>query len=245
MLSHKKGVWLSFRMVQHLSVFRGAERGVTLVETLVALALMGIIAAAFLGGLATVSKATFIVDEQAMAENLARSQMESVKSESYIGYANPDHGSYGLVTAPDGTWTGDGQCKLIKVGATLSVGYDYKPVSAALFGDNLSISTPDNQLDSDGAHMLTWAFPKTTLSPTRTQIFYATGSGGLQGDYGWAEATREDVGIVGELSGTLYRITTVATSLDSGETLASLAAEAMLNGGDLSIISWRINPQEE
>ena len=89
-------------MVQHLSVFRGAERGVTLVETLVALALMGIIAAAFLGGLATVSKATFIVDEQAMAENLARSQMESVKSQSYISYANPDHGNYGLITAPDG-----------------------------------------------------------------------------------------------------------------------------------------------
>jgi len=143
------------------------------------------------------------------------------------------------------TWTGDGQCKLIKVGARLPVGYDYKPGSAALFGDNLSTSTPDNQLDGDGAHMLSWAFPKTILSPTRTQIFYATGSGGLQGDYGWAEATREDVGIVGELSGTLYRITTVATSLDSGETLASLAAEAMLNGGDLSIISWRINPQEE
>jgi len=102
LLSHKKGVWLSFRMVQHLSVFRGAERGVTLVETLVALALMGIIAAAFLGGLATVSKATFIVDEQAMAENLARSQMESVKSQSYISYANPDHGNYGLITAPDG-----------------------------------------------------------------------------------------------------------------------------------------------
>jgi len=102
LLSHKNGVWLSFRMVQHLSVFRGAERGVTLVETLVALALMGIIAAAFLGGLATVSKATFIVDEQAMAENLARSQMESVKSQSYISYANPDHGNYGLITAPDG-----------------------------------------------------------------------------------------------------------------------------------------------
>jgi len=141
------------------------------------------------------------------------------------------------------TWTGSGQCKLIKVGARLPVGYDYETGSAALFGDNLSTGEPSDQLDGDGAHMLSWAFPQTTLSPTRTQIFYVTGSGDLQGDYGWAEATREDVGEAGELKGTLYRITTVATSLDSGETLASLAAEAMLNGGDLSIISWRINPQ--
>lgn len=89
-------------MVKNLNLFGGNERGLTLIETLMALAILGIIAVAFLSGLATTSKATFIVDERATAENLARSQMEYAKSQSYINYANPDHGNYGLIATPTG-----------------------------------------------------------------------------------------------------------------------------------------------
>ena len=67
-----------------LSIFTRSESGVTLIETLVALAIVGAIAVAFLSGLATTSKATIIADEQATAESLARSQMEWVKNADYV-----------------------------------------------------------------------------------------------------------------------------------------------------------------
>lgn len=59
------------------------EKGYALVEVLVALALTGIIAVAFLLALATSSKAILVADERATAESLARSQMEFVKSQTY------------------------------------------------------------------------------------------------------------------------------------------------------------------
>jgi len=82
---------------------RGNESGVTLLETLVALAILGLVAVVFLSALTTAARATIIADEQATAESLVRSQMEYVKSQDYINYADPDHGEYGLVMAPAGS----------------------------------------------------------------------------------------------------------------------------------------------
>jgi type II secretory pathway pseudopilin PulG len=67
-----------------LRVFARRESGISLVETVVALAILGTIAVTFLSGLVTSSKATFIVDEQATAESLARSQMEWIKNVDYV-----------------------------------------------------------------------------------------------------------------------------------------------------------------
>ncbi|MBA7685660.1 hypothetical protein ES703_94085 [subsurface metagenome] len=53
-----------------------------------ALAILGLIAAAFLGSLATTAQATFIADERATAESLARSQMEYVKTLEYVEYVD-------------------------------------------------------------------------------------------------------------------------------------------------------------
>jgi len=47
------------------------------------LAVLGIIAIAFLGGLATASRAIFIADERATAESLARTEMEYIKNCKY------------------------------------------------------------------------------------------------------------------------------------------------------------------
>ena len=69
----------------------GGESGVALIETLVALAVLGLIAVVFLSGLATAARATLIADEQATAESLARSEIECVKSQEYI-YSG--HGMY-------------------------------------------------------------------------------------------------------------------------------------------------------
>jgi prepilin-type N-terminal cleavage/methylation domain-containing protein len=59
------------------------QRGFSLIEVLIALALLGLIAIAYLGGLSVASKAMIISDERTTAESLARSQMEYVKNQDY------------------------------------------------------------------------------------------------------------------------------------------------------------------
>ena len=72
-----------FRMARMRSISAGSELGTTLIETTVALAILGVIAVAFLSGLATATKATVIADEQATAESLVRSEIEYVKNYAY------------------------------------------------------------------------------------------------------------------------------------------------------------------
>ncbi|TET68683.1 MAG: type II secretion system protein [Dehalococcoidia bacterium] len=71
------------RLLRILGKFTGRESGVTFIETVVALAILGVIAVAFLNGLTTTSKSAFIADEQTTAESLAQSQIEWVKNASY------------------------------------------------------------------------------------------------------------------------------------------------------------------
>ena len=61
----------------------------TLIEVLVALAILGVIAVAFLTGLATTAKAVFIADVRTTAESLARTQMEDVKGQPYDDVNDP------------------------------------------------------------------------------------------------------------------------------------------------------------
>ncbi len=77
-------------------VSRG-ESGSTLLETLVALAILSIISVAFLSGLTTTSRAAIISDRRATAESLAQSQMETVKQAVYVYEAT----QYTPVQIPD------------------------------------------------------------------------------------------------------------------------------------------------
>jgi len=65
------------------------ESGMALLETVVALAILGTIAVTFLSGLVTTSKAAFTADERATAESLAQSQMEWVQSANYTNQYPP------------------------------------------------------------------------------------------------------------------------------------------------------------
>ena len=67
-----------------LRIFTRRESGITLIETVVALAILATVAVIFLNGLATTSKAAFITDEQTTAESLAQSQMEWVANADYV-----------------------------------------------------------------------------------------------------------------------------------------------------------------
>ena len=59
------------------------QKGTTLIEVLIAIALLGMIAVPFLTALSTSSRALIIADERTTAESLVRSQMEYVKSQEY------------------------------------------------------------------------------------------------------------------------------------------------------------------
>ena len=74
------------------------EKGFSLIEVVVALALLGMIGVAFLGALSTASKAIFIADEQATAESVARSQMEFVKKQDYIPAPDDGEATYQKIT---------------------------------------------------------------------------------------------------------------------------------------------------
>ena len=80
MLRKMKKIKLSNKVTKAL---RGSSKGVTLIELLIALALFGIIAIAFAGGLNTASRAVLTADVRTNAESLARTQMESIKSQEY------------------------------------------------------------------------------------------------------------------------------------------------------------------
>lgn len=71
------------RLFQKLFRFSSGESGVTFIETIVALAILGMIGVTFLNGLTTASKSVLITDRQTTAINLAQSQMEWVKNVSY------------------------------------------------------------------------------------------------------------------------------------------------------------------
>jgi type II secretory pathway pseudopilin PulG len=66
-----------------------SETGSSLIETVVALALLGIIGVTFLGALATTSNSRLIADEHASARILAESQMESIKKQTYASSYEP------------------------------------------------------------------------------------------------------------------------------------------------------------
>ena len=65
------------------------QGGFTLLEVLLALGLLGIIAAGILGALATSSRATITNDVQTTSQNLAEGQMEYVRSLPYDGSNDP------------------------------------------------------------------------------------------------------------------------------------------------------------
>ncbi len=79
------------------SILVSRQSGVTLIETVVALAILGTIAVTFLSGLATTSKAAFIADERVTAASLAQTQMEWTKNGAYVYDAT----GYSLATIPD------------------------------------------------------------------------------------------------------------------------------------------------
>jgi prepilin-type N-terminal cleavage/methylation domain-containing protein len=79
------------------------EKGFNLMEVALAMALLGIVAVAYLGAMATGSRAIFIADERATAESVARTQMEYVRQQNYDANLDHDPPQYDIIPdIPDG-----------------------------------------------------------------------------------------------------------------------------------------------
>jgi len=70
--------------------FRGRSRGFSMLEVVIAIALLGIIAVSVLSALQTAALALISADRRATAESLARTQMEYVRYSPYEG--DPEEG---------------------------------------------------------------------------------------------------------------------------------------------------------
>jgi len=87
--------------VQHMrrrGIGLSSERGVGLIETLIAVAITAIAITALLAALSTGSMAVQKSDERVTAENLARAQMEYTKGLAYLTAP----ASYATIAAPSG-----------------------------------------------------------------------------------------------------------------------------------------------
>jgi type II secretory pathway pseudopilin PulG len=60
-----------------------SEKGTSLIEAIIALAILGIVGVSFLGGLATTSTARVTADERSVAKVLAESQMDEIKKQGF------------------------------------------------------------------------------------------------------------------------------------------------------------------
>lgn len=85
-------------LLRKLNIGTCRESGTTLLETIVALAILGTIVVIFLGGIIGTTKAASLTDEQTTAESLAQSQMEWAQNATYI----PDTTQYTPAALPDG-----------------------------------------------------------------------------------------------------------------------------------------------
>jgi Tfp pilus assembly protein PilV len=101
------------------------EKGVSLVEALVTIAILGTVIVAFLGVISTGAIATRQSDEETVAQGLVRTQLENTKSAAYV----PGATTYPLVSSPSGytvsvavSATPDNNVNLQKITVTVTRG---------------------------------------------------------------------------------------------------------------------------
>lgn len=142
---------------------------------------------------------------------------------------------------------------LEEVGARLPVGYHYEDDSTTR-SDIVSpppAHDPEITPDDQGAELLNWLWKEWAPDPPRpvldevgdtyTQTFYITGTGSLSGAYAWAEGDPSVIGVVGEITGTRYKITATATRPEGSRTTAEIVSNVIIqDDGTISILSWQI-----
>ncbi len=110
------------------------ERGLGLVETLVAVGILGVTIVAFVAGLSTGSIAVRQADGQVVAESLARSQLEYIKAQPY----NPKATTYPPVEAPNN------YSIFVEVGSVPGGSADIQRITVAILRSGESILTVED-----------------------------------------------------------------------------------------------------
>lgn len=113
-----------------------SEKGFSLIETLIALALMGIVAVTLLIGMTTAFRAAALSQERVAAESLAKSQFEFIKAQDYITVADYDPDDALKRYAPISI--GDG---LVEQSYTIEIGPPQTIISPGARGYELQIVT--------------------------------------------------------------------------------------------------------
>lgn len=108
-----------------------SERGVTLIEALVAVGILGLTLVVFLAGLQAGLLSTSASDRLSTAHELARSQMEYTKNDTY----QPAPATYATVTPP--------------------AGYTVTSTASTISGGDASIEMITVQVSKDGAAVFT------------------------------------------------------------------------------------------
>ena len=75
---------------------QGNERGMTLIEVLVALGILAVVGATFITGITVASKGSMVSQERVSAESLVKSQMEDTKAQDY----DPEATTYDTIDLP-------------------------------------------------------------------------------------------------------------------------------------------------
>lgn len=94
--------WLPLAIVRP---FRRSERGMTLIEIIVALGILAAVAVVFLLGITTSSKAVMTSRERVSVDSLAKSQLEFIKSQPYdadMDHNPPQYQELPAAQIPDG-----------------------------------------------------------------------------------------------------------------------------------------------
>ncbi len=80
----------------------GACAGISLIEVLVAVALISIVGVAIFGGLSTANVSTIIAEERSIGQDLAETQMEFIRTQTYDGSPPIEYALIESSTIPEG-----------------------------------------------------------------------------------------------------------------------------------------------
>jgi len=133
-----------------------SERGFTLVETLVSVAILGAIGVALIGGLSTAYSSLAVSQERTFAESLAKSQVEYIKSQTYISVLNYDSDDpakrYDVIDIP---------ADLTSAGYTVEIS---TPEYAISNGENMTAGRAGFELQSITVNVKRYGSQKLTIT---------------------------------------------------------------------------------
>lgn len=110
------------------------QSGFGLVETLVAISILGLSAVAFISSLSAGAISVKTLDEQTIAQQLLTSQMEALRSQNYDVSGN----TYSLVAAPDG------YSLTLSVNSHIYSDTDLQKITATVWHHGIKVETLEN-----------------------------------------------------------------------------------------------------